>query len=85
MSHANNHYMLSHDSSQPSIYINYLDLNNMYAWAMSQLLPVDGHKQILDVDSWNAQKIHDLTRHDLNGYLLDVDVDYPSHLPNAHN
>ena len=35
-SKANNKYMESYDSSKESIYMTYLDLNNLYDWAMSQ-------------------------------------------------
>ena len=37
-SKANNKYMQYYDSSKRSKYINYLDANNLYDWAMSQYL-----------------------------------------------
>ena len=38
---ANNPYMGSdYDSSKPTKYIQYLDANNLYGWAMSEPLPV---------------------------------------------
>ena len=40
---ANNPYMGSeYDSSKPTRYLQYLDANNLYGWAMSQLLPTGG-------------------------------------------
>ena len=36
---ANNKYMKCYDSSKESIYITYLDTNNLYGWTMSQYLP----------------------------------------------
>ena len=42
---ANNKYMKNHDKNKESLYIQYLDANNLYGWAMSQKLPVDGFKR----------------------------------------
>ena len=40
---ANNKYMKNYDKNKES-YIQYLDANNLYRWAMSQKLPVDDFK-----------------------------------------
>ena len=40
---ANNKYMKNYDQDKES-YIQYLDANNLYGWAMSQKLPVNGFK-----------------------------------------
>ena len=37
---SNHKYLDDHDSSKPSKFIEYLDANNLYGWAMSQKLPV---------------------------------------------
>ena len=46
---ANNKYMKNYDKNKESSYIQYLDANNLYGWAMSQKLPVNGFKWINDV------------------------------------
>ena len=40
----NNKYMKNYDKNIESSYIQYLDANNQYAWAMSQKLPVNSFK-----------------------------------------
>ena len=38
--------MKNFDKNKESSYIQFLDANNLYGWAMSQKLPVDGFKWI---------------------------------------
>ena len=41
---ANNKYMKEYDEKAPSKYICYLDVNNLYDWAISQYLPTGNLK-----------------------------------------
>ena len=41
---ANNKYMKVYDSKEPSRFIAYLDMNNLYGWGMSEYLPYGGFK-----------------------------------------
>ena len=36
---ANNEYLNDYDPKKPSTFISYLDMNNLYGWAMSEYLP----------------------------------------------
>ena len=48
---ANNKYMTNYDESKESLYIQYLDANNLYDWAMSQKLPVNNFKWVEDIEN----------------------------------
>ena len=39
---ANNKYMKIYDKNKESLYIIYMDANNLFGYAMSKKLPVDG-------------------------------------------
>ena len=43
---ANNKYMKNCDKDIISLYLMYLDAKNLYGWAMSQKLPVNGFKWV---------------------------------------
>ena len=43
---ANNKYMKNYDKNNESSYIEYLDADNLYGWAISQRLPGNGFKWV---------------------------------------
>ena len=45
---ANNKYMKDYNKNEESSYIQLLDANNLYGWAMSQKLPVNNFKCVED-------------------------------------
>ena len=49
---ANNKYMKNYNNNEESSYIQYLNANNLYGWAMSKKLPVNGFRW-LDSDKIN--------------------------------
>ena len=79
---ANNKHMVDRfDPKSESSYLQYLDANNLYGWAMSQPLPTGGFKWT-DV---NPNKISELATQTDKGYVLEVNVSYPKELHNPHN
>ncbi|XP_063219333.1 uncharacterized protein LOC134529321 isoform X2 [Bacillus rossius redtenbacheri] len=69
----------TYDPSQPSTHVAYLDANNLYGWAMSLPLPVSGFKWVgADID------VMSIPDEGQTGYILEVDVEYPSALHKDH-
>ena len=77
----NNKYMDDFKHEASSSFLQYLDVNNLYGWAMSQLLPTGGFRWV-DV---NPNDIKELVKCKDKGYLLEVDVRYPNQLHDLHN
>ena len=50
---ANNKYMKDYDKMKESSYIQYLDVNKLYGWAMSQTLPAINFKFMKDTSQSN--------------------------------
>ena len=61
-----------------------VDVNNLYGWAMSKKLPVNGFKWT-DNDEINEEFIKNYNENDNKGYILEVDVRYPKRLHNLHS
>ena len=76
---ANNKYMKNYNNNEESSYIQYLDANNLYGWAISKKLPVNGFKW-LDNNKINEEFIKNYNENDKKGYILEVDVKYPKKL-----
>ena len=81
---ANNKYMKNYDKNKESSYIQYLDASNLYGWAMSQKLPVNGFKWINDVTEIDENFIKNYDEDNDKGYILEVDVKYPRKLHDLH-
>ena len=74
---ANNKYMgEGFDANEPSKYLQYLDANNLYGWAMSKPLPTKDFKWMTE-DELSAWKVHSC--------ILEVDLEYPKELHDIHN
>ena len=83
---ANNKYMKNNNNNEESSCIQYLDANNLYGWAMSKKLPVNGFKW-LHRDKINEINEDFIKNYDANidkGYIFEVDVKYPKRLHELH-
>ena len=83
---ANNKYMKNYDKNIESSYLIYLDANNLYGWAMSHKLPVNGFKWLKKkkLSKFNEDFIKKYDEDCNKGYFLEVDIDYPKELFNLH-
>ena len=87
---ANNKYMKNYDPEKKSTFIQYLDANNLYGWAMSQNLPTHGFKWMKDITLEKVDEILDKTNYSMSnngkkGYIFEVDLEYPKNLWEKHN
>ena len=79
---ANNKYMCDYDSNKQSIFITYLDKNNLYGWSMSKYLPYEKFEWVKNIDELNIMSINEKSE---VGYILEVDLKYPKELHELHN
>jgi hypothetical protein len=84
---ANNPYVEGYDPGGPNSYILYLDANNLYGWAMSQSLPTGGFRWVEGAERLErlAKDILSHPADDCEGYILEVDLEYPTDLHAEHN
>jgi hypothetical protein len=78
---ANNKYMgKTFDKSKDSVFIQYLDANNLYGWAMIKYLPYGGLKWCnTNIDVMN------ISDNSPKGYILEADLSYPKEIHDLHS
>ena len=77
--------MKDYDKNKESLYIQCLDLNNLYGWAIWQRLPGNNLERIKDTFQFNEDFIKNYNKESDEEYFLLVDVQYPENLHNLHN
>ena len=82
---ANNKYTENYNKNEESLFMQYLDANNLYVWAMSQKLPVNNFKWVEDTSKVNEEFIKNYNENSNKGYILEVDVKYPKKLHGSHS
>ena len=75
--------MKNYDKNEEYLYIQYLDANNLYGWAMSQKLPVNSFKWVNN--KINEEFINNYDENSDKGYILEVDVKCPRKLHDIHS
>ncbi len=73
---SNNKYVKDYDKENESIFIPYLDANNLYGWAMDNPLPVKDFRWMKEEElgGWKSTPC-----------ILEVDLEYPDELHDLHN
>ena len=80
---ANNPLVQDYDPSKPNKYIAYLDANNLYGWVMIMPLPIRDFKwkRVMPTEEEILKKKENAK----NGWVLEVDLEYPQELHEEHN
>ena len=79
---ANNEYCPDYDPKKASTLISYLDMNNLYGYAMSEYLPYGIFKWLKNIDNFDIMSMSEKSS---IGYFLEVDLEYPEELHELHN
>ena len=81
---ANNKYIKNCNKDKEESFLQYLDDNNSYCWAMSQKLPVSGFRWKKNMSKFTEEFIKNYDEDSNKGYILEVDVKYPKNLHGLH-
>ena len=79
---ANNKYMNDYHPKKQATFISYIDMNNLYGWAMSEYLPYKEFNWLKNIDEFDVMSISEKSP---IGYFLEVDLEYPDELHELHN
>ena len=63
--------MKDYDPKKPSKFITYLNMNNLYGWAMSNYLPYGGFKWLKNVNMFHVNSVSEKSP---IGYIFYVDL-----------
>ena len=77
--------MNNYDKNKESSYIQYLDTNNLFGWAMSQKLPVNGFKRVKNTSKIDEEFRKNYDEDSDKGYIIEVDDKYPRKIHDLHS
>ena len=75
-SKASNECCQDYDKEKPKKFIIYLNMINLYGYAMSQYLPYVDFKWVKNIDKIE-KKLMQIKKDSSTGYILEVDLEYP--------
>ena len=81
----NDKYIKNYDKTKESSYLKYLDVNNLFGWAMSQKLAVNTFEWKEVTTQFNEDFTKNFKEESDEGYFLELDVQYPEKLHELHN
>ena len=74
---ANNKYINNYNPKKQPIFLSYLDMNNLYSWAMSEYLPYERFKWLKNVDELEVMSINEKVEQDIFSKLtLNILMNY---------
>ena len=77
--------MKDYDKNKESSYLQYLDVNNLYGWAMLQKLPVNNFQRIEESSQFNEDLTNNYNVESNEKYFVEVNVQYLENLHNIYN
>ena len=81
---ANNKYMKNYNKNIEPSHLMHLGTNNLYGWAMSQKLPVNGLQWVEDESQLKEDFITNYDDNNDVGYFLEIDIQYSKKISNLH-
>jgi hypothetical protein len=79
---ANNPRCPDYNARKATSWLLYQDANNLYGWAMMQLLPVGAFQWVEDL---TLKDVLDTADNASEGYIIEADIEYPDALHDLHN
>ena len=79
---ANHKYMSDYDSNKPSMFITYLDKNNVCGWSMNEYFPYEEFAWLKNFDEFDVNSIYEKSE---IGNFLEINLKYPDELHELHN
>ena len=82
---ANNKCMKYYNKDEEKSFLEYLDANNLYGWAMSEPLPADGSNRIKHLSKIDEDFIKNYDKVSDKGFILELNARYPKNLHDLHS